>query len=492
MTKALSLPGDEVADEICRDCGYEPELKRSLNGFQIFAVAFASMSVVMGIFATYDDMLRSSGPVGIWLFPVIGLGQLLVALVYAQFSARIPLSGGPYAWASRLANPKIGWAFGWLAVLNITGPVTIDNALATQCLMPLFNMEPNETTGRVITVVLLVTQAALAIAATRIVGWVNSLSVAVELGLLFVLGIAFAVAVMMSGDGRTDNLFSRGVAEGDPNYFVIGGGLMAATIMGLNTLVGFETAANMAEEATNATRTVPRAIIGSVLASAGLGFLFLIVLTIAVKDVPAVSASESPVAEVMRQQFGPALEKPFLAVIAVAFFGAALVSVASASRYIFAMSRDGRFPAHRVMQRVNPRTHTPIPATLLVLTTGVVLMVALPGAALFQLIATGTIIGVATYMMTMVLYLAVRRKFDRGNGGFDLGRFDRLIAVAALVWVVICLFTVLVSVTTLATLLVVVGLLGAGFAYFLYMWKFNPTVLEHEPGEPDLFIVSAE
>ena len=34
-----TLPGDEVADEICRDCGYEPELKRSLNGFQIFATA---------------------------------------------------------------------------------------------------------------------------------------------------------------------------------------------------------------------------------------------------------------------------------------------------------------------------------------------------------------------------------------------------------------------------------------------------------------------
>jgi amino acid transporter len=487
-----TLPGDEVADEICRDCGYEPELKRSLNGFQIFAIAFASMSVVMGIFATYDDMLRSSGPVGIWLFPVIGVGQLLVALVYAQFSARIPLSGGPYAWASRLASPKIGWAFGWLAVLNVTGPVTIDNALATQCLMPLFDMVPNETTGRVITVVLVLTQAALAIAATRIVGWVNSLSVAVEIGILFVLGTAFAVAVMMSGDGKVDNLFSRGIAEGDPKYFALGGGLMAATIMGLNTLVGFETASNMAEEAANATRNVPRAIIGSVLASTGLGFVFLIVLTIAVKDIPAASASESPVAEVMRQQFGPAMAKPFLAVIAVAFFGAALVSVASVSRYIFAMARDGRFPAHKLMQRVNPRTHTPIPATLLVVTTGIVLMLALPGAALSQLIATSTLIGVGQYIMTVVLYLAVRRKFDRSGGGFDLGRFDRLVAVAALVWVVVCLFTVLVSFTTLATLLVFVGLLCAGLAYFLYMLKFNRAALEQEPGDPDVFTVSAE
>ena len=50
--------GDEKADEICRDCGYEPELKRSLNGFQIFAVAFASMSVVMGI-----SLLRGHLPI---------------------------------------------------------------------------------------------------------------------------------------------------------------------------------------------------------------------------------------------------------------------------------------------------------------------------------------------------------------------------------------------------------------------------------------------
>ena len=54
MTQATTP--DEIADDICRDCGYEPELKRSLDGFQMFAIAFASMSVVMGIFATYDDV----------------------------------------------------------------------------------------------------------------------------------------------------------------------------------------------------------------------------------------------------------------------------------------------------------------------------------------------------------------------------------------------------------------------------------------------------
>jgi amino acid transporter len=287
---------------------------------------------------------------------------------------------------------------------------------------------------------------------------------------------------MLTGDGQTGNLFSRGVAEGDVNYFAIGGGLMAATLMGLNTLVGFETAANMSEEAADAPRTVPRAIIGATMASATLGFVFLVILTIAVKDVPAASASESPVAEVMRQQFGPTWERPFLAVIAVAFYGAALVAVASTSRYIFAMARDGRFPGHRVMGRVSPRTHTPVPATLLVLAIGVLLMIVLPGSALFQLISSGTIIGISLYGMTVVLYLAVRRKLTRDNDGFDLGRFDRPVAIAALLWVLAALFVVLTSATTVASLSIVGGLLLAGLGYFLYMWRFDREVLDNEPG----------
>ena len=105
------IPVDE--DEF-RHCGYEPELKRTLGAFQMFAISFAFISVAVGIFATYDDVLQTAGPVGIWLWIIAAVGQTLVALVVAQFAARIALSGSSYQWASRLANPKIGWLFGWL------------------------------------------------------------------------------------------------------------------------------------------------------------------------------------------------------------------------------------------------------------------------------------------------------------------------------------------------------------------------------------------
>jgi hypothetical protein len=55
-----------TADEECRDCGYEPELKRTLGSFQVFAISFAFISVAVGIFSTYDELLRGSGPAAYW------------------------------------------------------------------------------------------------------------------------------------------------------------------------------------------------------------------------------------------------------------------------------------------------------------------------------------------------------------------------------------------------------------------------------------------
>jgi amino acid transporter len=65
---------------------------------------------------------------------------------------------------------------------------------------------------------------------------------------------------------------------------------MAAMIMGIATLVGFDAAANMAEEAKEPFRSVPRAIVGSVVAAAVLGMAFVIALTIAIKDIPGATA----------------------------------------------------------------------------------------------------------------------------------------------------------------------------------------------------------
>jgi amino acid transporter len=478
----------ESTDEELRHSGYQPELKRTLGGFQVFAISFAFISVVVGIFATYGAVLNYSGPVGIWLWIIAAVGQTLVALVVAQFAARIALSGSSYQWASRLANPKVGWLFGWLTFWFLAIAVAaMDNALATQALMPLFGMAPDEGVGRLITLALLLTQAVLVIASTRLLGIVTSTAVGLELAILAVLVVGLGAVMVFSGTGTVDNLISRGVAADAPGYFAIGGPLMAGMIMGLVTLVGFDSAANLAEEAKDPFRTVPRAIVSSVIASAVLGLLFVIILTLAIKDITRVTTSGSPVATIIRDQLGPVMERVLLTGIVFAMFGAGMVMIAACSRQAFAMARDSRFPGHTLFRRVSPRTQTPVPATILILVIGVVLMVALPGAALLQLIVASTILPALLYGGIVVLYLCVRKRLEAKEGGFNLGRFELPVAYAALVWVAFSIFVLVSPSDARIPGLIVLGLIVVGGLYFATMLIFNREVLESEPGEPGAF-----
>ncbi len=226
---------------------------------------------------------------------------------------------------------------------------------------------------------------------------------------------------------------------------------------------------------------MPRAIVGSVIAAGALGMLFLVALTIAIPDVARITASESPVAEILHDQLGPVMKTAMMAAVTFAFFACGMVVMATAARLVYAMARDGRFPASRLMSQVHPRTRTPIPATILILAGGFALMLALPGEALLQLITASTILPILSYGATVVLYLAVRGQLARQAGAFDLGALEVPVAVVALAWLAAALFVLVTPPEALIPALIVVGLLGLGGIYFLYLLAFDRAVLQQEP-----------
>jgi amino acid transporter len=209
--------------------------------------------------------------------------------------------------------------------------------------------------------------------------------------------------------------------------------------------------------------------------------VFLITLTVTIKEIPQVTASDAPVALIIGDQLGPVMERKLLLAITIAFFGAGMVVLTACSRIIYAMSRDGRFPGHQLMRRVNPRTHTPIPATVLVLVVGVVLMAALPGRALLELIIASTILPAIIYALTIVLYLGVRRRLDRREGAFNLGRFELPVAIAALVWLVVVLFVLVAPAEAFVPAMIVLGLIVAGGLYFAWLVVFDRAALAAQP-----------
>src|SRR5438270_2845243 len=127
-------------DQTLQKFGYQQEYKRELKRFASFAVGFSFISITTGIFTTYGSVLNWGGPLGIWTWPFVVLGQLFVSLVFATLASRVPLAGYSYQWTSRLANPKIGWLVGWVSfTFLIVVTVSVDYAIAQTVLPSLFN-----------------------------------------------------------------------------------------------------------------------------------------------------------------------------------------------------------------------------------------------------------------------------------------------------------------------------------------------------------------
>ena len=81
-------------------------------------------------------------------------------------------------------------------------------------------------------------------------------------------------------------------------------------LLGAFTIVGFESAANLAEETNDPERVVPRAMWQAVLASGVLGFIFLVAVTLAAGDPVALAESGTPIADVIDKTLGSVVGHP--------------------------------------------------------------------------------------------------------------------------------------------------------------------------------------
>ena len=94
--------------------GYKPALDRTLGSFSSFAAGFSYISILTGVFQMFYVGYGAGGPAFFWTWPAVFLGQLTVALCFAELAAQYPLSGGhlPVVAADRRPRPSAGWPAG--------------------------------------------------------------------------------------------------------------------------------------------------------------------------------------------------------------------------------------------------------------------------------------------------------------------------------------------------------------------------------------------
>lgn len=484
-TARLHQPEPDAADQHVANAGYQPQFKRTLGKFESFAVAFSFISITTGLFSTYGVVLGSSGPAGIWTWPIATVGTVLVALVYGMLASRIPLSGYSYQWASRLANPVLGWWFGWVsfAFLAIV-TVAVDYGFSQVALFPLLGWEYTPLAGALTTAVVMAIQAALIIWSTPILTKINNLAVGAEMIAMIGLTALIAGVIIFGGKGDWSNLVSTGVVPTE-GYFGWLGPFMLSALLGAYTLVGWESAANLTEETHNPKQVVPRSMVRAILISGIVGMLFLMVISAGIGDqIDAITASSSPVATIIENTVGPVLATIMLVVVCIAIFACGLVIMTSNSRLIHAMARDGRIPFAETFAKVPRPTGGPVWATVLAGGSSIAIVmffIATPDA-LAALLGAGTLMPAILYAATVVLFIATRRSYTMQEDDFKLGIWETPVVIGASIWLLVELSIFIIPPDFRIAQYYALGSLVLGAIVFAVVWKTRRAQLTKEPG----------
>ena len=414
--------------------GYKQELKRSLGVFSSFAVAFSYISPSTGIFTLFALGLTTLGGVFIWTWPVVALGQFIVALNFAEVSSHYPVAGSVFQWTKFLAGRTYSWFSGWIYLF--AGILTVTAVVATLplALIPALNGLGWHLDGAslhdqlIVALITLVVITVLNIYGVRLVAIINNTGVLFEILGMFV----FALVLM-----AFHNHQGFGVVTNSGGFHVGGSSFLAAMFMSLFVIYGFDTASTLAEETRDPRRNAPKAVLFSVVGAFIIGGVFLLGTLVAIPNLHAAISGNGGLgdgpAQIIEANFSSGFATLYLLVVSAAIFVCCLSIMAATIRLCFGMARDGQLPWSRPLSRVAPSLHTPVWACVTVAVIAAIPFLKYSGAAIVAIAATGMIY-LSYFLGNVVIMRARLRGWPKTRAPFRLGRWGLLVNVVALLY----------------------------------------------------------
>ena len=316
---------------------------RDRNLLRVLGVAFG---VAVTIGATIGvGILRTPGTIALllgsawaviatWLFG--GLYALLSAVTVAELSTMIPKAGGFYVFARRAFGEAVAFGVGWCDWLGNCAAIAYASIMLGELISPLFPPVTGSLTAIAAVTILLFT----------VLHWtgLRAGSGAQRLTSLLI-AIAFLcliAAAFFWGDkprATVQTLVPRSTAI---DFGAAIGSIMIAFRTVIVAYDGWYGAIYFSEEDRNPGQNLPRSMIGGVLIVIAI-YILVNVSFLRVLSIPQMAASKLPARDVANLLFG--VHGGRVITILSVLIGLALMNACllSATRILFAMSRDGLF-----------------------------------------------------------------------------------------------------------------------------------------------------
>jgi urea carboxylase system permease len=449
MAQPDLVQNQEQRDEaLLQKLGYKQELRRTLGFLSNFAVAFSYISVSTGTFSLFYLGLAAAGPALFWTWPLVALGQFIVALNFAELASHFPIAGSIYQWSKRLAGPTLGWFTGW--IYFFAGVLTV-TAVAFTIPIPLLAIFPGipasilgMSNAVFIALVAIVLTTLINIAGVRLVSIINNIGVAAE----FIGMFGFALILLLFHNHQspaflftsTHTSLQSAAAPWTPGFGnSFGGALLAGMFMSLFVIYGFDTAGTLGEETKNPQKNAPRGVLWSIGLSFFAGLLFLGGTLLSITDYPKIEGIAQganflqalPI--IIQDALGPFWGNVYLGVVLVAVCVCTLAIQSATIRLMFSMGRDERLPLGKIWGSVNHRLRTPVWAGI-----AVALLSALPfliSNAIGVIVTAATGLIYVSYFMNNLASLRARLKgWPQASTPFKLGGWGMAINVLGLLY----------------------------------------------------------
>jgi amino acid transporter len=223
--------------------------------------------------------------------------------------------------------------------------------------------------------------------------------------------------------------------------YVFGIGLLMAQY----TITGFDASAHMSEETSRASRMAAIGMVMSVVVSVVFGFILLLAVTFAIPDTQGViDAGGYAVTYIWETSMSRGWAEFLLLIAVVAQIFCLTASVTSASRMMYAFSRDGAVPGHRFWRRISGQ-RVPYLAVAAICTLSWALMVpTLWNAVVGYLVGTSIAVIGLYIAFAIPVYLRWRKGEEFERGAWNLGAHYRWIDPLAIGWIaLICILFML-------------------------------------------------